>query len=149
MFCLKERRFEKNSNKVILSDITTTNKGEDDTDNLCHKVVIVRYDGQAYLGQVTDVDNKQGDLQVTCMHKVGHNRFFWPSLPNTCWYDYEDMIANITEPVKVTGRHHRYSMSAALRHVNTVTPCQLRYQAFISFLSVQLRHYVTNNVAQI
>ena len=105
----EETTLPQNSNEVILSDNTTTNRGENNLDGFLHKCVIVRYDEQAYPGQVTDVDEKQGDLHVICIHKIGHNRFFCPSPPDTCWYDYEDMIAVITETVKVTGRHYQVS----------------------------------------
>ena len=44
--------------------------------------MVVTYDGKPYPGQVIDVDEQQGHLHVSCMHRVGTtNRFFGPSAP--------------------------------------------------------------------
>jgi len=46
--------------------------------DLINKYVVVRYDNVPFPGLVISFDEQ--DIQVQCMHKVGPNRFFWPSL---------------------------------------------------------------------
>jgi len=72
---------------------------------LLHQFVVIKYDGSPYPGKVLDVDEQQGDMQVSCMHRVGPNRFFWPTRADICWYSRDDVIAVIPEPTKVTQRH--------------------------------------------
>ena len=74
-------------------------------EHLLNNYVVVKYDGRPYPGKVVDIDTQQGEVQVSCMHKVGHNRFFWPARTDLCWYTLDDILAVISEPTKVTGRH--------------------------------------------
>ena len=74
-------------------------------EHLLNNYVVVKYDGRNYPGKVVDIDTQQGEVQVSCMHKVGHNRFFWPARADLCWYTLDDILAVISEPTKVTGRH--------------------------------------------
>lgn len=70
------------------------------------KFCVIRYEGQAFPGKVLDMD--ENDVQVTCMHKVGENQFFWPApLTDVLYYPYEDVLRLIPEPKPVTkiGRH--------------------------------------------
>jgi len=48
--------------------------------------VVVQYDGKSFPGKVMDIDEQQGDLQISCMHRVGRNRLFWPTRSDLCWY---------------------------------------------------------------
>jgi hypothetical protein len=41
-----------------------------------NQFVVVSYDSKPYPGKVIDINEQQGDLQISCMHRVGHNRFF-------------------------------------------------------------------------
>ena len=72
-----------------------------------NKFVIVNYDNTPYPGEALDIDQADGDVQVKCMHKIGRNRFFWPVPHDVCWYKYDDILAIIPEPQKVTARHHQ------------------------------------------
>jgi len=31
---------------------------------------------------------------------------FWPDREDICWYQFDDIVANIEEPMKVTNRHY-------------------------------------------
>lgn len=73
--------------------------------DLLNQFVIIQYDGIPYPGKVVDIDDQQGDLQISCMHRIGPNRFFWPSKADLCWYEHDDILAVIPEPAKVTHRH--------------------------------------------
>jgi hypothetical protein len=73
--------------------------------SLLDKHVVVRYDGNLYPGIVIDEDHE--DVQVKCMHKIGRNRFFWPSYDDICWYSKDDLVCELPEPEKVTQRHHQ------------------------------------------
>ena len=74
-------------------------------EGLLDNYVVVRYDGKPYPGRVIDTDPIHGDVQVSCMHSVGRNRFFWPHRADECWYDMCDILTVITEPQRVSGRH--------------------------------------------
>ncbi len=65
--------------------------------------VVVSYDGAPYPGLVVDTDN--GDVEVKCMHRIGDNRFFWPTRNDVCWYAPEMILAVIPAPQTVTSRH--------------------------------------------
>ena len=69
------------------------------------KFVVVKYDGHPYPGKVVDIDEQQGELEISCMHRVGQNRFFWPLRTDICWYTRDDILAVIPEPTNVTHRH--------------------------------------------
>jgi len=45
-------------------------------ESLLDNYVVVRYDGKAYRGKVTDIDPIHGDVKVSCTHSIGQNRFF-------------------------------------------------------------------------
>ena len=65
---------------------------------------VVRYEGEAYPRKILDMDETYA--QVSCMHKVGKNRYFWPTLlPDILHYLYEDVLGLIPEPIPVTGLH--------------------------------------------
>jgi len=46
------------------------------------------------------------DVQVRCMHKAGHNRFYWcTTVSYICWYSYQEVLSLTDEPSKVGSRH--------------------------------------------
>ena len=50
----------------------------------------------------------QSDVLVKAMHRVGRlwqNRFFWSSMADECWYNYDAIITLIPDPHKVGSRH--------------------------------------------
>jgi hypothetical protein len=89
---------------VFTFDFGDTNVGAvdvstDDVDSYVGKHVVVRYDNTAYPGLVLDQDGDE--IYVTCMYKVGRNRFLWPRVEDTLWYAKEQIIMVIP----VTKRH--------------------------------------------
>ena len=66
--------------------------------------MIVRYDGGHYPGIIVDVDFEE--IQVRCMHRIGVNRFFWPPMPDVCWYHKDNVMTSIPEPIKINDRHY-------------------------------------------
>ena len=67
---------------------------------------VVLYDGFIYPGIIEDADD--ADVRVNVMHRIGENRFFWPSpLKDIIWYEYNQVISLIPEPEPVTARHHQ------------------------------------------
>lgn len=69
--------------------------------------VVVRYDQKAYPGMVLDVD--EGELYIQCMHQVGRrNCFFWPKMKDLLWYECENILAVISEPVLKDDSHDHY-----------------------------------------
>ncbi|KAL3884562.1 hypothetical protein ACJMK2_024695 [Sinanodonta woodiana] len=61
-------------------------------------------------------DNKDTDVYVRCMHRVGrgttNSPFFWPRpLVDECWYNMERVLTIIPEPIQI-GRH--YSIDEAI-----------------------------------
>ena len=72
---------------------------EDFTDNLVDRYCVVEYDGLPYPGEILDVE-------VSAMHRIGVNRFFWQMLPDELWYTKEKVLTFLdNEPEKVTARH--------------------------------------------
>ena len=56
---------------------------------------------------VLDVD--EGELHIQCMHQVGGgNCFFWPKMKDLLWYEYENILAVISEPVLKGDSHDHY-----------------------------------------
>ncbi len=78
----------------------------DITADLHGKSCVVTYDGLPYPGIIQDTG--ENEIEVMVMHRVGDNRFFWPSLmDNTLWYRREDVITLISRPTPVTKHHHQ------------------------------------------
>ena len=73
--------------------------------SLIDEYVVVKYDGVAYPGIVTDEDHD--DVEVKCLHKVGENRFYWPMHDDICWHQRDSILGVIPPLEKVTGRHVR------------------------------------------
>ena len=76
------------------------------------KFVIVRYNNKAYPGLVEDAGDS--DVYVECMHQVGRknpNCFFWPrKIKDKCWYDHDNILAMIPEPVKKDGTSSHFEV---------------------------------------
>ncbi len=75
----------------------------DDPAACINRYVVVQYDGEPFPGLVVDVDD--GEIEVKCLHKNGHNRFFWPRIEDKIWYSMDQLVAIIPEPQSVTQRH--------------------------------------------
>lgn len=74
-------------------------------EDLIGKWCVVRYDGKIYPGIIKEVDIDS--VEVTSMHRIGKNRYFWPLLDDTIWYTFQNVVSMIPKPAKVTqnGRH--------------------------------------------
>ena len=47
-------------------------------------------------------------VEVSAMHRIGVNRFFWPMLPDELWYTKDKVLTFLdNEPEKVTSRHRQ------------------------------------------
>jgi len=64
---------------------------------------VVKYDDDFYPGSIVEVNETHAE--VTCMHMVGKNRFYWPNHEDTLWYLFDDVLRIIPQPTQVTGRH--------------------------------------------
>lgn len=74
-------------------------------ENLVSQYCVVKYDGKAFPGIILAVD-QEDELEVKVMHRVGRNRFFWPTIEDTLWYAKENIITLLeTPPMPVTARH--------------------------------------------
>ena len=47
---------------------------------------------------------EDSDVEVTCMHKLGVNRFYWPAMEDVSWYEQDDIICFIEEPIRLDRR---------------------------------------------
>ncbi|KAL4228634.1 hypothetical protein ACF0H5_011682 [Mactra antiquata] len=65
----------------------------------------VCYDKTIYPGIIQDIDAES--VQMKCMARIGHNRFFWPRIDDIIWYNWNDVIMSIPELTKVTDRHRK------------------------------------------
>ncbi|KAL7381234.1 hypothetical protein ABVT39_002539 [Epinephelus coioides] len=64
---------------------------------------VLTYDKDLYPGIILAVDETH--VQVKCMHRVGPNRYFWPSREDVLWYLFDDVLELIPPPKPVTSRH--------------------------------------------
>ena len=73
-------------------------------EGLIGKYCIVKYDKIAFPSVIEDADEES--VRVNCMHRVGPNRFFWPSRKDDdIWYEYTSIVTLIPPPKHVTDRH--------------------------------------------
>lgn len=70
-----------------------------------NKWCIVLYDGVPYPGVIVDVDNIDWGIEVKVMHRIGRNRFFWPTIEDRCWYTESNFVTLINEPHSIGSRH--------------------------------------------
>ena len=67
---------------------------------------VVLYDGMVYPGIIKEVEIER--IEVTCMHRIGNNRYFWPLLDDTIWYSLDKIVSIIPKPEQVTKRNSRH-----------------------------------------
>ncbi|XP_062576402.1 uncharacterized protein LOC134238291 [Saccostrea cucullata] len=90
---------------VPICETSRINRISEVDESLVSKYCVVKYDGRAYPGVILAVD-EDDELEVKTMHRVGHNRFFWPMLEDTLWYAKENVITLLKNPPRpVTKRH--------------------------------------------
>ncbi|WAR15574.1 hypothetical protein MAR_005679, partial [Mya arenaria] len=44
-------------------------------------------------------------VEVKCMARIGHSRYFWPRIDDIIWYTWNHVMMPIPEPSHVRGRH--------------------------------------------
>ncbi|XP_058628776.1 uncharacterized protein LOC131538729 [Onychostoma macrolepis] len=62
----------------------------------------LKYDDDIYPGIIQEVTETH--VEVKCMHRIGVNRFFWPTRDDVLWYLHDDIIRMIPPPTFVTSR---------------------------------------------
>ena len=79
-------------------------------DNIQGRYCLVRYEMKVYPGAILDTD--ENSIQVSCMHRIGKNKYYWPPsiLPDICWYPVEDVIGIMNMPPQQIGSSANYSM---------------------------------------
>ncbi len=71
-----------------------------DHNEMIGKWCVLKYDNDLYPGIILNKDETH--VQVKCMHRVGNNKFFWPSKEDILWYLFDDILQLIEEPQPVT-----------------------------------------------
>lgn len=56
-----------------------------------------------YPGTIVEVSETH--VHVKCMHRVGHNRYYWPMREDALWFPFEDVLRLIRAPQHLTARH--------------------------------------------
>ncbi len=74
-----------------------------DRDDIVGQWCVIRYDDEVYPGTIVEVSETH--VHVKCMHRVGHNRYYWPMREDALWYPFEDVLRLIPAPQHVTARH--------------------------------------------
>ena len=72
-----------------------------------------RYDRDWYIGQVTDVDPDEEEVEVSFMKKItmkGNLQFKWPERPDQLWVAKTDMLCQIQKPIPI-GKSSRTNKS--------------------------------------
>ncbi|WAR24724.1 hypothetical protein MAR_038393 [Mya arenaria] len=73
-------------------------------ESLIDRFCVVDYDGRQYPGKIVDVDDN--NIEVSAMHCIGDNRFFWPLTRDVIWYEGVKVVTLLNnEPSLVTTRH--------------------------------------------
>lgn len=67
----------------------------------------MEYDRLPYPGIIVDVDENEAEVNV--MHRIGVNKFFWPSLiEDRLWYSRDKIVTLLEKPpVPVTARNFK------------------------------------------
>lgn len=70
--------------------------------------VVVVYNGDRYIGQITDLDEEDNEVEVNCMEECGkvQGRYKWPRNADKIWLNTKDVLMIIDDP-KPTGRTKR------------------------------------------
>lgn len=67
---------------------------------------VVIYDEKPYPGEIISVDDD--DVKVKCMHSLGRNKFFWPTIRlDINEYCQDDILCIIEEPLRANKRSDR------------------------------------------
>lgn len=64
---------------------------------------LVKYDNLTYPGEVTDIDIDECEVEVSVMLKAG-TMYKWPKCPDVLRYSKDQVIRNISPPVKANNR---------------------------------------------
>jgi len=59
--------------------------------------IIVKYNDTYYPGQVRQISDDE--LYISCMTRIGKNKFTWPKPEDVCWYRLCDIADVIAEPI--------------------------------------------------
>jgi len=66
-----------------------------DRDDIVGQWCVIRYDDEVYPGTIVKVSETH--VHVKCMHRVGHNHYYWPM--------QEDVLRLIPAPQHMTCEH--------------------------------------------
>ena len=88
---------------TVVADCSTLQPVTHPVDELVGKHCVVNYENRPYPGVVLEVD--ETSLLVKAMHRIGRNRFFWPTMDDIIWYNLDKIVTIIPEPRPVTKRH--------------------------------------------
>ena len=79
-------------------------------DDLNGKFILVKYEGQPFVGQVLQVIGDE--IEVSCMQQLGRkNVFTWPHPADIIFYYIKDVLKVISEPEPLNSRHTRLTHS--------------------------------------
>lgn len=87
------------STPALIQDIKLLLQEDPNTTIWC----AIRYDGQIFPGTVQEVDIDS--VLVSCLKKVGRNRFCSPLHADELWYNNSDVLALIEKPSTIGSRH--------------------------------------------
>lgn len=94
-------------NPIMVSFQTnTTSASVQDDDDLKGKFILVKYEGQPFVGQVLQVIGEE--TEVSAMQQLGKkNVFTWPHPADKIFYYQSDVLQVISEPEPCNSRHSR------------------------------------------
>ena len=84
-------------------------KQQMETDNIKEsEFVVIVYNAKCYIGQVTEGDDEDNEVEVSCMEECGkvHGRYKWPRNIDKIWLNRKDILKVINAPTP-TGRTKR------------------------------------------
>ncbi|KAA0706779.1 hypothetical protein E1301_Tti019735 [Triplophysa tibetana] len=61
-----------------------------DRDDIVGQWCVIRYDDEVYPGTIVEVSETH--VHIKCMHRVGHNHYYWPMREDALWYPFEDVL---------------------------------------------------------
>ncbi|WAR15623.1 LOW QUALITY PROTEIN: hypothetical protein MAR_005728, partial [Mya arenaria] len=68
-----------------------------------HQVLISTKHRSIINGHLHDLDAES--VEVKCMARIGHSRYFWSRIDDIIWYTWNHVMMPIPEPSHVRGRH--------------------------------------------
>ena len=63
---------------------------------------IIKYNDSFYPGSIVDVEPDR--TLVNSLHPIGHNKFIKPNVEDNLWYEHDDIVSFIDEPLLPTPR---------------------------------------------